>query len=406
MIWPKDALFERAPELTISLERSGRLSIVHGGQAYRGDHCTLRILEVFASPVTMQQALDSLRPSMPGFAAFTDLMDQVRGLVAHGIIVDMNKTDGGLTIGLHDSQFDSFPVHIRMLNDVARTRAYQEAIRKTVRPDDTVLEIGTGTGVLTATAALAGARHVYTIERTAIARLARQIFETNGIVDRITQVDETSFRAELPERATVLVSEIIGNDPFAEDIRRTTRDAVERLLTPDARLLPERIRIVGLPVTVPQSEISRHMVVPELAASWKRMYDIDFGPMVAAATSKDQLFSIRPQEAKGWARVADAIVLLDLDLRTAESIDIETTHRLVASRGGLLNGVLVYFEALLGPAGWLSTAPDTVSDDNHWRSHVWVPAQPCTLRPGESRDLTYVLKSNKSSFRLNEPSGA
>jgi len=52
-----------------------------------------------------------------------------------------------------------------MLNDRQRTRSYQQAIREIVTPDDIVVDIGTGTGVPAATAAMAGTKDVYAIER-------------------------------------------------------------------------------------------------------------------------------------------------------------------------------------------------------------------------------------------------
>lgn len=138
---------------------------------------------------------------------------------------------------------DVMQLHLDMLNDRTRTLSFIEAIRETVRPGDVVLDVGTGTGILAAAAARAGARHVYAIEAGQIHRVARELFASNNLSDRITLVKGWSTQVELPERADVLISEVIGHEPLAEDVLETTWDAVARLVKPDARLVPRRLRI-------------------------------------------------------------------------------------------------------------------------------------------------------------------
>src|SRR6266850_904778 len=57
------------------------------------------------------------------------------------------------------------PWHFRMMNDTSRNRAYDAAIRRAVGPTTHVLEIGTGSGLLSMMAARAGARLVSTCEQ-------------------------------------------------------------------------------------------------------------------------------------------------------------------------------------------------------------------------------------------------
>ena len=75
-----------------------------------------------------------------------------------------------------------------MLDDDRRTEAYLAALTKAVRPEDVVLDIGTGTGVLAVAAARAGARHVYAVEATDIADVAERVFTANGVGDRVTLI--------------------------------------------------------------------------------------------------------------------------------------------------------------------------------------------------------------------------
>ena len=55
-------------------------------------------------------------------------------------------------------------MHQVMLGDRVRLRAYDEAMRRTVRPGDVVVDVGAGTVVLSLLALRHGASHVYAIE--------------------------------------------------------------------------------------------------------------------------------------------------------------------------------------------------------------------------------------------------
>ena len=90
---------------------------------------------------------------------------------------------------------------------------------------DVVVDIGTGTGILATCAALSGARRVHAIESSAIADAAEQVFEKNGVADRVNLVRERSTRVTLPERGDLLVTETIGNDLLDEHLLAIVSDA-------------------------------------------------------------------------------------------------------------------------------------------------------------------------------------
>src|SRR5215217_2297577 len=121
------------PYLGIELRPSG-VYIKHGGAKFRGDNTTLRILDVFSRPIRMQEAVTAMQPWTPGIEAFTKVMAQVMSLLERGVIV--NQAGQIPILESHPEAFYSLPVHIRMLNDRARTQAYQIAIQRTVTSSD------------------------------------------------------------------------------------------------------------------------------------------------------------------------------------------------------------------------------------------------------------------------------
>ena len=80
-----------------------------------------------------------------------------------------------------------------LLLDKARCDAYREAIHRTVKPGDVVVDLGAGTGLLSFFALQAGARHVYAIEMSRIADVAAELIEANGF-QRPHHADSQKFR--------------------------------------------------------------------------------------------------------------------------------------------------------------------------------------------------------------------
>jgi len=132
---------------------------------------------------------------------------------------------------------DAILFHASMLNDRRRTAGYLASIRDVVKPGDVVVDIGTGTGILAIAAVRAGARHVYAIEEARIARVARTLFEANGMTDHITLIRGRSTEVRLPQRADVLT-----NAPCCDRKKRMVRadKAEATLLVPVPALKDKR----------------------------------------------------------------------------------------------------------------------------------------------------------------------
>uniref|UniRef100_A0AAZ3RH70 Protein arginine N-methyltransferase domain-containing protein n=3 Tax=Oncorhynchus TaxID=8016 RepID=A0AAZ3RH70_ONCTS len=85
-----------------------------------------------------------------------------------------------------DYYFDSyahFGIHEEMLKDEVRTLTYRNAMyhNKHMFKDKIVLDVGSGTGILSMFAANAGARHVYGIECSSISEYSEKIIKSNHL---------------------------------------------------------------------------------------------------------------------------------------------------------------------------------------------------------------------------------
>ena len=83
-----------------------------------------------------------------------------------------------------DETFSSIDLVSQCLTDERRTAKFQEAIERAVRPGDTVLDSGTGSGILALMAARAGAKKVVAVEYDPfVAKIAMQNVAQNGYAD-------------------------------------------------------------------------------------------------------------------------------------------------------------------------------------------------------------------------------
>jgi protein arginine N-methyltransferase 1 len=282
-------------------------------------------------------------------------------------------------------------VQIRMLEDRIRTSRFIEAIRRTVRPGDVVLDLGTGSGVFAVAAALAGARRVYAVESQPIAALADRFFRQAGLDDRIVLIRGVSTGIDLPEPADVLVSEIIGDDPLDEGIVAALADAGARMLKPDARRIPSALQICATPVEVPEEVRGRVILTPDLLRRWERRYRLPFRALAAPVARQGHevaltRLQINPWIARHWPVLGPPVVLLSIDLAAPLPLPSETEAPLVFDREGPLGGFLIHFEADLAPGLRLSTDARTVERSNHWRSILWI--LPEAAKAGDRRPAT------------------
>lgn len=133
--------------------------------------------------------------------------------------------------------------HFSIVRDEARNRAYDEALRRNVRPGTRVLEIGAGSGLLAMMAARAGAAEVTSCEaNAAIAATAAEIVEANGFAGRVRIVAKHSRDLEvgrdLERPADLLVSEIVSNDILGQDVLGCMENVLGRLTRAEACIIP------------------------------------------------------------------------------------------------------------------------------------------------------------------------
>ena len=389
----------RAPELSIRLHSTGESVVGSAERRYRAGPHALAVLDAFARPVTLAAALDALQSRTAAAQDWIDLMETVLGLYHAGLLEEPGES--ALADVKQPYGYENPSLHIKMLDDRARTESFLAGLREVVRPGDVVVDIGTGTGILAAAAAQAGARHVYAIEAGGAGRFARAMFDANGLGDRVTLLEGWSTQVELPERADVLVSEMIGNEPLDERVLEVTLDARKRFLKDGARLVPHRVRVLCAPMSIPAEDRNRWRFTPETAARWSDWYGVNFTPLAERARDWSYFAYPSAELVRGWSRLGAPALLTQVDLGQFTDIEVHETADLLMTDAGSLDGLLVYFELDLGPTATLGVGPDDVDAGSHWRYPVWLVAPALTVAPGDRFTVSYQYRSRDGSQTID-----
>ncbi|MBY0621555.1 50S ribosomal protein L11 methyltransferase [Sphingomonas ursincola] len=267
--------------------------------------------------------------------------------------------------------------HIPMLNDVRRNDAFEAAIIAALAqtgPDARVLDIGTGSGLLSMMAARAGARSVTACEMVPIiADMARQIIADNGYAERITvhtaPSTELKVGEHLDERADILVSEILSSDLLTEHVIDTFEDAHARLLKSDAIVIPRAASAIGC--LVESQVLADYVFVDQVSG-----FDISrFG---ALASPKLPIHGTMTD----WKRLSDDVELVHIDLtRTQHQSDLHLLQINVLE-DGIATGIVQWMHVDLADGITFDNHPDGYTDGG-WLQVLHNFPEPVAVRAGD-----------------------
>ncbi|MFM7022574.1 MAG: 50S ribosomal protein L11 methyltransferase [Flavobacteriales bacterium] len=398
MNFNKKDIIRLKQDVEIKISATG-FKIISGTQYVYKSAAFLKILEVFRDWKSLEDGMNEVALMCKEKNAFFNASTEFHDLLKKDFFE--KKEDRKTVFGFHKAKFDAFPVHLRMLNDHKRSLGFQKAIREIVGPNDIVLDIGTGNGILAATAAMAGAKHVYAIERSGFIEVARAVFKANGLEDKITLLKGDSTTITLPEKATVLVSEIIGNDAFDEGILRTFDDAKERLLVPGAKIIPGKIKVYALATESPALKYGRSQLSKKNIAQWKKDYKIDFSAFFDFDEKQTIKASVSNSELKNHKFLSDPILLTEIDFHQQDYLIKDCEKNFSITQPGNFNSYFIYFEAELSKDNVLSLHPDELTNENSWGLQLFYLPWEKEVEMGEVFKLDFTLKNLKSVIKIS-----
>ncbi|MCD6309554.1 MAG: methyltransferase domain-containing protein [Candidatus Eremiobacteraeota bacterium] len=133
-----------------------------------------------------------------------------------------------------------FQHHFNLLCD-PRVGIWRTAILREVKEGDVVLELGSGTGILSMFAA-SRAKKVYAVEvDSRLVEYSRWAIEQAGLSDNITVINKDARELDLPEPVDLVIAEMLDTAMIQEPQVPVLREVLDRVLKPNGRVIPQKV---------------------------------------------------------------------------------------------------------------------------------------------------------------------
>ncbi|XP_028967707.1 protein arginine N-methyltransferase 7 [Galendromus occidentalis] len=291
-----------------------------------------------------------------------------------------------------------------MLHDTERNALYElgvkwaiETLRARGEQDIVVLDIGTGSGLLSMLAARHGADTIYACDAfEPVIEVARKVISSNGYEKKVKLIPKASFDVtvgrgcDMETRAHILVTELFDTELVGEGAIRAYHDARERLLSDGCLIVPQEATVF---VQVVDSAFLRRHHAPDTDGL---SVTEEMKECLGTASLHDiQLSQLEPGVDLNF--VTDPVEVFHFDfkdvLRTRSQVDVDLREDW--SRENAC--VLMWWQCRMSPEVILSCAPFWAHPDGRnqpWRDH-WMQA---VYYPRNTRGRYLSCRRDEFSF--------
>jgi type II protein arginine methyltransferase len=284
--------------------------------------------------------------------------------------------------------------HFEMLNDEERNSAFERALAKAITSSTTVLDIGSGSGLLAMMAARAGAKQTISCEMVApIAELAQYTVDRNGYGNKIVILDKKStdmwIGVDMIEKADLLVTETVDCGLLGEGIIPTILHARESLLKEGARIIPKSATVYA---TIVESNQLRNLNYADRAAGF------DVSPINQYATVG--YFPVRAA-AFDYIMLAEPFEVFRFDFTQGAIAPQSKPISVPIEREGSCHAILFWFDMQLDDEISIS---NSLGSKTHWEQALQCLDEEVWVRAGATLTLCAEHDCSALSFRLIESS--
>jgi len=272
--------------------------------------------------------------------------------------------------------FQNLKGHRRMLSDKTRVHKFKKAIMKTVRKYDTVLDVGTGTGILAFFAANMGAKKIYAVDYSKIIHLAQEIATKNNF-NNITFIRANLNRIKIP-KVDCIISELIGGSVVDEGIIDKMRFA-RKFLKNDGKMIPKKIEIMFSPAESNEFDFF-----------WQKRYGIDFSPFHRKLSEKTYPIQITNRtEFLSNDKLVYSLNFYSLP----KIIFVEKTFKI--TKNGYLNCFCAYFKIYLTDTIQINS----LDNNPEWKSFILPVKEALKVKKGDLVKLKVWTAKNNTEWK-------
>jgi protein arginine N-methyltransferase 1 len=278
--------------------------------------------------------------------------------------------------------FNKPDIHERMLADHVRVNAYHDAIQKHVTENDTVIDLGTGTGILAFFAARKGARRVHAIDHGDIIEVAQFLASENNITNvSFHKVHSTKFSPH--DKVSVIIHEQMGSELFNEYMIQNICDLRDRLLVPGGRILPARFELFLEPISLRESyrtpflwEMNIHGLDLSGLKAWMAN-----SPLYKSLSRSSVQRRILPDEVDKMLCEPEPIFYFDLNTAAPNTFSCKWNQTRVVEASGRMDGFCLYFRTIFDDEISIRNAPGDTRTS--WNCHL-IRTEAMDLEAGDS----------------------
>jgi len=214
--------------------------------------------------------------------------------------------------------YDDLEVHRLMLCDSPRTESYRDAILKNQDffAGKVVMDVGAGSGILSLFCKQAGAKKVYAVEASPLAKILKDVIRVNQAEDVIEVLHQKVEDVELSEKVDIIVSEWMGFYLLHESMLDSVLTARDMHLKEDGLMLPSHAQIYAAPCSLTQLKKSS-------VDYWSDVYGFNMSPFAKEAMkrTKPEITIIAADQI-----ISEPIQVLDLDLKYTDHSELDFIH--------------------------------------------------------------------------------
>ncbi|XP_015913660.1 protein arginine N-methyltransferase 7 [Parasteatoda tepidariorum] len=297
-----------------------------------------------------------------------------------------------------------------MLHDAERNQKYNAAIKKAVQSMKDqgrlakVLDIGTGTGLLSMMAASCGADTITACEVfQPVAKCAEDVIKANKLDHKIKIILKHSTDltvgpdGDLAEKANILVAEVFDTELIGEGALKTFYHATKNLLEEDCIVIPSA------------ASVFVQIIHSPMISKWNKLLPVHVGPnqviippkIVAACPGSAAVHDIQMSQvpADKFTALTDPTSVFRFDFTGKKNIEMNETFikQVPVIKKGECEMVFMWWDLKMDMDGdiilnngpkWVQPEPKNAQWRDHWMQAIYYLPETCSVQEGDKITLT------------------